>query len=149
MITSFSGKYAFLSNFYPAPIKDFDYDITYPTVEHFFQATKTLNKPWRDLIAAAPTAGQAKRLGRQVPLRSDWEDIKVDIMCMGVRQKFSDPELCKMLLETGNETLIEGNTWHDKFWGACQCPICSGGANMLGKILMRVREEKKNESRII
>ena len=140
MINNFEGEYAFLSNFYFSPmIID---NVVYTTNEHFFQAMKSLNPKERQAIALAPTPGNAKRLGKKVSLRKDWEDIKEEVMLIGLRHKFSNPELRKKLLATGNEELIEGTTWHDNYWGICNCEACGGqGKNRLGKLLMRVREE--------
>ena len=140
MIKNFEGEYAFLSNFYFSPmIID---NVVYTTNEHFFQAMKSLNPKERQAIVLASTPGKAKRLGRKVSLRKDWEDIKEEIMLTGLRHKFSNPELRKKLLSTGNEELIEGTTWHDNYWGICNCKACGGqGKNRLGKLLMQVREE--------
>jgi ribA/ribD-fused uncharacterized protein len=135
MIDNFEGRYAFLSNFYPSPM-EID-GIIYPTNEHFFQAMKVLTPKERKVIAAAETPGLAKRLGRQVNLRWDWESVKDEVMLIGLRYKFSDPELAEKLLDTGDEELIEGNWWGDTYWG-----VCNGvGKNKLGKLLMQVREE--------
>ena len=137
MIDKFEGEYAFLSNFYLSKINDSYLD--YPTVEHYFQAAKTLDLEKRAEIAAADTPGQAKRLGRKVALRPDWEEVKDQVMLEALRKKFSDDKLRSMLLATGEEYLIEGNTWGDKYWG-----VCGGiGLNHLGKLLMQVREEIK------
>lgn len=134
MINRFDDAYAFLSNFYSAPVT-FE-GTTFPTVEHAFQAAKTLDKTER-LKVLTMTPGQAKRFGRHVQLRSDWESIKVDIMTQLVRQKFSHEPLCSKLLATGSEELVEGNWWHDTFWG-----VCNGvGENHLGQILMQIRTE--------
>ena len=141
MINTFEGEFAFLSNFYPSPIeKD---GIEYPTVEHFFQAMKTTNLKERKAIAKARTPGVAKRMGRQVHLRPEWEDIKVDVMRQGLNLKFSDLELRMRLLNTGSAPLVEGNTWHDNTWGDCMCPRCADiqGHNILGKLLMDLREQ--------
>ena len=140
MIKNFEGEYAFLSNFYFSPmIID---NVVYTTNEHFFQAMKSLNPKERQAIVLAPTPGKAKYLGRKVSLRKDWEDIKEEVMLTGLRHKFSNPELRKKLLATGNEELIEGTTWHDNYWGICDCEACGGqGKNRLGKLLMQVREE--------
>ena len=141
MITIFDNEYAFLSNFYESP---FEVDgITYPTVEHFFQAMKSKDVEGRKKIAAAPTPGKAKRLGRTIELRKDWEEIKVAVMKFGLAQKFRIPELREKLLATGNEELVEGNFWHDNVWGNCLCAECQNkpGRNMLGMLLMKVREE--------
>ena len=145
MIVEFDGEYEFLSNFYHSP---FIHDgIAYPTNEHFFQAMKTIDITERKAIAAAETPGLAKRMGRTVKLRSDWEKIKVDIMLLGLRLKFKDPDLAAKLIATGDEELVEGNWWHDNTWGNCHCPKCSrvGGRNLLGMLLIELRKELQYE----
>jgi ribA/ribD-fused uncharacterized protein len=139
MINCFDGKWAFLSNFYWNEI-EFE-GITYPTNEHFFQAMKTLDIGERQKIANCLTPGQAKRMGRQVALRPDWEEVKEDIMFLGLCLKFADEQLADWLVETGDEPLEEGTTWHDNEWGNCSCPKCRNieGKNKLGKLLMKVR----------
>lgn len=141
MILEFEGKYDFLSNFYPSPI--FYDGITYPTNEHFFQAMKTLDQEERKKIAAADTPGKAKRMGRSIELRPDWEKIKVEVMRLGLILKFQNPDLKEKLLATGDEELIEGNWWCDQFWGSCNCSkhIRTPGRNVLGMLLMELRKE--------
>ena len=141
MIVEFDGEYAFLSNFYPSTI--YHDGITYPTNEHFFQAMKTLDISERKAIAAAPTPGQAKRMGRNVKLRPDWEKIKVDIMRLGLILKFTDAALAEKLIATGDEELVEGNWWHDQTWGSCFCAdhCRTPGRNLLGMLLMELRKE--------
>lgn len=137
MIDRFEGNNSFLSNFYRSP---FRYEgIVYPTVEHYFQAQKTMDKNKRKEIAAAMTPGVAKRMGRHGELRSDWEEIKDDVMYQGLMLKFSQEPLRQWLLETGDQELIEGNTWGDTYWGM----VDGVGRNQLGKTLMRVRAELK------
>ena len=139
MINSFKDEYRFLSNFWPALV-EFE-DNVYPSVEHAYQAAKTLDQDYRERIYFAPTPSVAKILGRQAPLREDWEEVKIDIMRNLLVQKFSIFELKSKLLATGNEELIEGNWWGDTFWG-----VCNGvGHNMLGKLLMEIREEIRND----
>lgn len=141
MIIEFEDEYAFLSNFYPSP---FTHDgIEYPTNEHFFQAMKTTDLELRKAIAAAKTPGVAKRMGRTIKLRPDWEKIKVDVMRLGLILKFQNPDLKEKLLATGDEELIEGNWWHDNTWGSCHCDACfnTPGRNMLGMLLMELRKE--------
>lgn len=135
-ITSFSGEYRFLSNFWPSVVTDEEY--RYPTVEHAYQAAKTTSASHRRDIAWAPTAGVAKRLGRRVPIRPDWEDVKIDVMRGLLRQKFAEPTLRAKLLATGTALLVEGNTWGDRFWG--QCPV-GVGENWLGRLLMEIRSQ--------
>lgn len=140
MIGSFDGKYFFLSNFYPSSITDED-NITYSTVEHYFQAMKTLDKAQKFNIAIQSTPGKAKRLGRRCHLRPDWETVKDSVMEEALRKKFSSPDLRKALLDTGDEYLEEGNTWGDQYWGVCN----SVGENRLGKLLMKIRDELRQQ----
>lgn len=145
MIAMFDGKYAFLSNFEQSP---FTVDgVTFPTVEHWFQAFKTLNPQEFRNIIAAETPGKAKRMGRHVILRPDWEEVKVDVMREGLRKKFTIPEFRVKLLATDDEELMEGNTWHDNTWGNCVCQKCQNipGRNMLGMLLMELRNEIRYE----
>ena len=142
MIDCFDGQYAFLSNFYETP---FVWRGTkYKTVEHAFQAAKTMNPIERKAIIDSATPGKAKRLGRKAALRPDWESVKEQIMYECVSAKFhSTVELMLALLATGDEELVEGTTWCDNEWGSCSCEKCKDieGKNKLGKILMRVRSE--------
>lgn len=135
-INKFSGEYEFLSNFYLCPLY-VEYDgWEYPTSEHAFQAAKTLDLETRMKICICNTPGQAKRLGRKVLLRADWEKIKLPIMKSILLSKFNrNPKLKKALIDTEYCTLEEGNNWGDTFWG-----VCNGkGSNYLGKLLMLVR----------
>ncbi len=140
MIEEFAGENRFLSNFYKSPI-EFEGD-TYPTVEHAFQAAKTSIAEERATIRANANPVIAKRKGRRVTLREDWEAAKRDIMRELLRVKFADAALRELLLQTGDEELVEGNRWHDRYWGRCRCAKCGGqGQNVLGELLMQVREE--------
>jgi len=138
VISSFTGRYYFLSNFYPCSIS---YEgIVYPSTEHAFVAAKSTDIIDREYIATITTAGKAKQYGRRLTLRGGWNDIRVSVMRDIVRIKFSsDDYLCNALLDTGSEELIEGNYWGDTFWG--QSPV-GFGQNNLGKILMEIRSEK-------
>src|SRR5262249_28805143 len=112
----------------------------WPTSEHYFQAQKFADATYRERIREAASPMIAARLGRsrKVPIRSDWEQIKLDVMCLAVRQKFTaHAQLAEMLLATGDEELIEAAP-RDSFWG---CGSDGSGQNWLGKILMDVRQE--------
>jgi len=142
VINRFDGEYAFLSNFAHRPI--IIKGKTWVTVEHIFQAAKTLDEDMREQIRLAPTPGKAKQMGRTIQIRSDWEEIKQDVMLKSIRLKFRQyPGLKEHLLSTKDAVLIEGNTWHDNTWGDCHCSKCQKieGRNLLGQILMQVREE--------
>ena len=143
VISNFEGKYSFLSNFYERPVEW--EEITYPSNEHAFQAAKVLNPVQRLEIAAAETPGRAKRMGRRVSLRSDWEEIKDAIMLEIALCKFHQhSDLADKLLATGDATLIEGNWWGDKYWGVCD----GEGLNKLGQTLMVVRAQLKLEKQL-
>lgn len=137
MIKAFQGEYRFLSNFYPAPLV-FN-GVAYPSSEHAYMAQKTLDEGLRMAISEAATPGEAKRLGRSIPLRPDWEAIKKQVMLDVVTAKFTqNQDLLVKLLQTGDQELVEGNNWGDRFWGVC--PVGSdNGENWLGKTLMQVR----------
>jgi hypothetical protein len=144
-IDSFTGDHAFLSNFAPCRVRcaDDPDGWTYPSVEHAYQASKTLSAPQRHAVLAAPNPGAAKRLGRTVDLRGDWDAVKGGVMLGLLRQKFAAEPYRSMLAGTGEARLVEGNRWHDQEWGDCCCHAHAGepGANMLGVLLERVRAE--------
>jgi len=135
VIDRFEGSHFYLSNFFTSPLtRDGE---TYDTVEHAFQAAKTFDAAERARVRDAATPAIAKRLGRQVTLRADWEKVKLGVMEDLLRAKFSDPELREALRATGGEELVEGNTWNDRFWGVCR----GRGQNHLGRLLMKIRAE--------
>lgn len=142
-IKSLTGKWAPLSNFW---------EETRPqgkTAEHIFQAAKTESREERAHILSRPKPGQAKYAGKRCTLRSDWELLKVDIMEEIVRRKFQDPTLANILEETGDAQIVEGNRWHDNFWGQCTCDKCAKrgpGKNTLGNILMEIRKENRHKA---
>lgn len=135
MINNFKGRYFFLSNFYMCDV--IINDIKYTNTESAFQSMKTNNINIRKSFSSLDPS-RAKSKGRRIQLREDWEKVKDNIMYEIVKSKFSqNKDLRLKLLETENEELIEGNDWNDTYWG-----VCNGkGKNMLGKILMRVRDE--------
>lgn len=139
-IDDFRGAYAFLSNFYLTPAA---YEGTYyKTAEHTYQAAKTRNPEDKKNIEAAPSPGIAKRMGKAVALRKDWESIKDQVMLDILRSKFFRRSLRKQLLNTGDAELVEVNSWGDTYWGVCK----GKGENRLGKLLMQVRDEYRQEA---
>ena len=138
VINSFNGGYAYLSNFYDAPVM-LD-GLTYLNSEAAYQAGKTT--PGKRKLFTNLSPDQAKKLGRAVVIRKNWDASRADYMRRVVHAKFTqNPTLASRLLQTGDAWLEEGNTWHDNFFGNCYCPACRGekGENMLGKILMEER----------
>ena len=132
-ILRFKDQYEFLSNFYEHPVT---YNgITYRNSEAAFQAQKcpARIKEFTDL-----SASEAKRLGRKVNLRPNWDLGRLKVMEEVLRAKFSDKDLKQKLIATGDQELVEGNWWGDRYWG-----VDKTGENNLGKLLMKIRDEMK------
>jgi predicted NAD-dependent protein-ADP-ribosyltransferase YbiA (DUF1768 family) len=131
-ITDFHGQHNFLSNFFPVAI---EYNgLTYPSVEHAFQAQKVTDHGIHR---------------RKLKLREDWETVKMSVMGELLRIKFAQPYLRYQLVGTGDAELIEGNTWGDKYWGCIWVGPDPGpghwhGENHLGKLLMKIRAEVRD-----
>lgn len=137
---STNDKYGKFSNFTTAPIL-LD-GKTWKTVEHYFQAQKFAGTEQENEIrnAATPMIAANKGRSRKYPLRHDWESVKDQIMRSAVTAKFEQhPELRQLLLSTGEEPIIEKTTT-DLYWG---CGTDGTGKNMLGIILMEVRDRLK------
>lgn len=137
MIREFKGEHAWLSNFYRS--KQTVGGVTYDTNEHFYQTQKTLIEAERQAIIAAPTPGQAKKLGRKVTLRDDWFVVREAVMWVGLMEKYkANPDLITKLVATYPHMLVEGNYWNDKYWGVCL--KTNTGNNVLGTFHMRIRD---------
>jgi len=134
MINEFKGDNRFMSNFY------FHRGWC---VEVPFQAGKATTTEDGEYVQEVNNPREAKKRGRQIKLRADWEDVKVNFMLSLLRIKFMLPDLRKKLVATSDKELIEGNWWHDNEWGDCHCKKCENipGRNLLGKLLMHVRRE--------
>lgn len=142
VIRGFSApEHRFLSNFEPAVVKLDGVD--FPTVEHAYQAAKSTDGRERLDIRDLRAPGQAKRAGRQVTMRPDWDRVKVMTMHKLLEQKFTHEHLRELLLLTGDAQIVEFNTWGDRFWGVTD----TGGDNVLGRLLMDVRRDI-NEGKI-
>jgi hypothetical protein len=155
VIPYFRGEHAFLSNFWPATVLIDGQE--YPTVEHAYQAAKFdarlkslaqkrdgSSLTVRQLIQQAPMPALAKKLGKAYAVQQDdhWHEIKLATMRMLVAQKFQNHiDLRAQLMATGDAELVEGNWWDDTFWGQ----VNGVGLNHLGRILMSVREELRND----
>lgn len=136
IIDRFEGEHAFLSNFYEA--HQYLNGITYPTNEHYYQAMKAINPVDHAVIVHAVSASDAKKLGKKVKCRVDWEHVKIAVMLQGLQAKFTqNKELREQLMQTYPAILIEGNWWKDDFWGICT----PDGQNWLGRLLMMVRSQ--------
>lgn len=137
-INQFRGLHRFLSNFFPAPI--LYKGKVFPSSEHLFQALKTLDPEEREEIRRLPTPGEAKRRGRQVTIRENWDEVKRGFMKKILKMKFDqNPHLKERLLATGTHVLEEGNNWHDTYWGI---DLETGlGLNILGRLIMELRSE--------
>jgi len=124
--------------------------LTFKNSEAAFQAAKTLDEEERKKFQNL-NPSDAKKLGRSVKLRADWEEVKYQVMLDVLYSKFQDNTLRNLLLETGNDHLIEDTTgWHDNEWGDCACERCinTPGNNLLGKALMEIRQTLLSSSEL-
>ncbi len=146
-ITLFKEQYRFLSNFYQFPVTY--QGLTYPNAEAAFQAQKCEKEEDKIKYTLIKNPVVAKRMGKKEPkLPDNWRERSFGIMLEILRAKFSLSEMKEKLLATGDAELVEGNNHHDNLWGDCTCSRCAAkaGQNRLGKILMQVREELKQEN---
>jgi ribA/ribD-fused uncharacterized protein len=127
-----------LSNFHQEPIEIGG--LVWPTVEHFYQAMKTLDPVEREKIRNAETPYKSKLMGRFLVLRSDWESVKYNIMLTALREKFKNKRLRDLLLKTGSEEIYEDSPY-DKIWGTGVLGEVGTGQNLLGNALMQIRNE--------
>lgn len=145
-ITEFKDEYRFLSNFYACKI---EYKgLVYPHAEGAFQAQKCATDEAKIKYTQMNNPVIAKRKGKVEPgFPADWDEKALGIMKEILRAKFSDPALREKLLATKDAELIEGNRWHDNRWGHCTCDRCREKPylNLLGRILMEIRDEIKTE----
>jgi ribA/ribD-fused uncharacterized protein len=136
-INGFRGEYFFLSNFYEARVEYCGF--VFQNNEAAFQAAKCPER-MHEFVKLNPS--DAKRLGRRVNLRHDWEQVKDQVMYDVCKAKFlQNSHLRDLLIATKGCILVEDNTWGDRVWGVCR----GVGENRLGKILMRIREELEKE----
>lgn len=146
MITEFTEENRWLSNF---ALVDVVFDgVTYPSVEHAYVAAKTLNPEIRKEVSKLNSPGSAKRFGRLMTVRYDWDEVKLGIMESLLKQKFKNKKFADKLFETGDCLIVEGNNWHDNYWGSCSCLWCESvqKQNNLGKLLMRIRIDTRQLS---
>ncbi len=145
-VDEFRGPASIFSNFHYTPIvvprlgdRKFYY------LENAYQAGKSLDEAvWEQFTDPLMTPGEAKRKGQLLKLRSDWEEFKVDWMYELLQIKFTPALWRRKLMGTMNGVLVEGNSWHDVFWGVCYGKCKQGphepiGENHLGKLLMKLR----------
>ncbi len=143
-ISDFRFQYRWLSNFHLAPV-EFE-GLIYPSTEHAYQAAKIDDTSVREMIRDLPEPKDAKKASHWLTPPENWQTVrKFQVMETVLREKFKHADLALKLLATGDEELIEGNTWHDNSWGNCSCAKCKEiqGENHLGKLLMKIRKELK------
>lgn len=147
LVDSFTGAHAYLSNFHRGQPLLID-GLEYATAEHYFNAAKTLDRGEHEHVRTAPTPAEAKRRGRRVTLRPDWDTrVRYDVMRLALAAKFTDPDLHAQLLATGDALLVEGNHHHDSHWGQCLCTAhrATPGTNHLGRALMALRTHLRRD----
>ena len=144
-IDRFKDEFGWLSNMHECTCPHADK--TFASSEHLYQWKKTAPGWWQDRIFEAPHGKVAKKLAGNPKCpkatHSNWDDFRLQCMEVALRSKFgSNVQLRQQLVDTGTRDLIEGNYWHDQFWGNCTCPKCpEPGLNHLGRMLMMLRSE--------
>jgi ribA/ribD-fused uncharacterized protein len=120
------------------------------TTEQPYMASKFEDPEIRAEIMATADGRAAKSLAKQLKARGvseieGWYDARIPVMTTVVDMKFrANLDLADRLIGTGNQLIVEGNQWEDRFWGVS--PIGSNnGENNLGKILMKLRHELAEE----
>lgn len=142
IIKEFQGEYRWLSNFASCSIV-LD-NIEYNSVEHAYMSAKSDDGDWKILCSSENySAGKIKRLSRDIPLRKDWDSIKLSVMKECLEQKFQQEPYKSKLLSTGNSILQEGNNWGDTFWGIGL--KSERGLNYLGNLIIEIREQLVKE----
>lgn len=140
-ILDFRGHFRAFSNFSAHPVTIYGW--TFPHGESAFHAQKYVDTDyWVQLQNATPK--EAKDLGRSVPIDiREWERDRVGAMKLVVAAKAAQNDILRTLLhDTDDAILVEKNTWHDQFWGDCECPKHAGivGQSQLGRIWMLQRD---------
>ncbi len=133
----FKDDYEFLSNFYKRKLV---YKcVEYHTVEHAYQSEKSTDPTWKLRCRQNIHPGIIKKESKKIDLIPNWNSLRINIMYECLTAKFEDPELRQKLIDTGDILLVEGNWHYDNFWGYCLHR--ENGKNMLGTLLMRIRDE--------
>lgn len=145
MISSFKEEpWKGFSNFAKLQTPIEKWGLKFDSVEVAYMASKTEDMQIKKQISQM-SPGEAKRFSRSIQLRPDWEEVKIEVMKELLQEKFSQPLFKTLLAMSGEKEIVEGNWWHDQFWGSCSCDKHkhTPGQNMLGKLLMEIREELK------
>jgi ribA/ribD-fused uncharacterized protein len=150
-IRGFFGEYRWLSNFHMCDV--YYKGALYPSSEHAYMSAKSnriADKKIFQKISGSggehigPSAAQARKMGQNITLREDWEQVKSSVMLECLISKFTNNEdLKNKLLETENKYLEETNWWMDRFYGVDY--KTGQGQNMLGRCLMKVRRFLQDE----
>lgn len=139
MIDSFRGKNRFLSNFHMTPVTVDG--LTYPSSEHAYMAQKCDDPYWKTRCQNPKvTAKDIKKASYTVKLVPNWDNNRLEQMEKVLTAKFTQNDhLQRLLVDTADQELIEGNAHKDTFWGVCE----GIGENHLGNLLMKIRETLK------
>lgn len=161
-------RHTFLSNFHKVNIPW--RGMTFPSVEHAYQSAKfdsnalenipvslwhTIEDMLEQTIPVTANfftresrSGSIKKVANLLTekkfIRDNWDEIRVETMIELLITKFSLEEMKNQLILTENKYLIEGNDWKDTFWGACKEKGRYRGRNILGFILMNIRDKITN-----
>jgi ribA/ribD-fused uncharacterized protein len=156
-----SGNFGFLSNLFRLEVPlwlpdEFDRSANlvrkaayFRTSEAAYQYGKPRKQDVADWIVSAPAPHLCAAAAHALfvyDVRPNWNEIKVARMRWVLRLKFDPTErypLWQSLMNTGDAALIETSSI-DAFWGIGKKGI---GKNMLGKLLMEVRDELRQDAK--
>lgn len=141
LICSFTGEYAYLANFYPCKI--IMHGLSFRSSEQAYHWHKLALPGDREYLLSMDTPMRAKKYARSCEMVPDWDEMRTGIMLEVLLAKFTqNPELHRLLIETGKATLVGGNRWGDQFWGCVWSPENGTweGENHLGRTLMTIRD---------
>lgn len=138
MIVGFNdAPYFFLNNKYSCNVSVFGH--RFGNAEAAYQAHKT-KEPQIINIFTTLDGLSSQSIGRGVHAYDGWDNDKVKIMLLVIFEKFrQNPNILEKLIDTGEQKLIAVSMSKEKFWGT----LNNEGENILGKILMYVREHFK------
>lgn len=137
VIDGFRGEYEYLANTYNS---DITYDgMTYTNAEAAYWAQRVKDKRARNKYSRLSGNKARAKAMQAIPIE-DWETTKNDIMMNILRVKFNkNSELGKKLIATNDAKIINTNTYRDDYYGV----YMNKGKNILGKMLMKIRDEIK------
>lgn len=121
------------------------------TSEALYQACRfpQLPKVQKEILEQrSPMAAKMKSKSHRYQTRLDWDNARTKVMRWVLRVKLAQnfDKFGLVLLRTGEQPIVE-RSHKDRFWGAVPDEYGNlAGQNLLGRLLMELREEAKRRS---